>query len=431
MSEPNFPTDALEQLLEKLREAQTRADKRAMVTHERFNVFTTLLKDSDEVRLHTRFLHCLLDPNGFHDCEDLFLKLFFETLADDPGKNHDNSQAEFNLPPDKTTWSVENEAYRGDFGRIDILLEQTSFGIAIENKIYHYEEKKQLTRYASYLESRRVPGLVIFLTLDGKPSTTHNGKSPIPYIRISYANHILAWLEKCLLKTCDIIPINQVLLQYRAVVLKLTGKNLKSYMKPIVEFIEKNSDIIRFGDQIREGIAEVRTNFLDWISREIIKELEKGGFKVTRHPDPTRPTVLFLTPADASVLKNAPFKVWIEYEPDITLSLLVHVVTEEFHYTSLECVKPQPVTPGLFERMNEGMRKCFLGDDCYDPTKTFGGVCPIGVYKIINVGNDECLAASLKTKDKSASDVCNRIRQYIKLLEKIYTEAKQETKTQP
>src|SRR5438046_832839 len=101
MNEPTFPTRALEQLLEMLREAETRADERSKVTHERFNVFTTLLEAHDEVRLHTRFLHCLLDPKGCHDCESLFLDLFSATLAEFPGVNHDGFPARPNLPPTK------------------------------------------------------------------------------------------------------------------------------------------------------------------------------------------------------------------------------------------------------------------------------------------------------------------------------------------
>jgi hypothetical protein len=208
----------------------------------------------------------------------------------------------------------------------------------------------------------------------------------------------------------------------------LTGNNPKPYMKPIVEFIEKHSDIIRFGDQIRDGIDEVRANFLDWLTCEIIKDLEGGGFKVTRHRNLNRVKnyVLFLTPSN-----EAPFKVWIEYEPEFTHSLLVSLITENFHYESLgDDKQSQPVSPCPFGRMKEGMIKSFQGDDCYKPEQVFGGVCPIGVYEIIHVGNNECLAGLLKTPDskvKAATDVCNRIRKFIKELEKTYTEAKQQT----
>lgn len=87
-----IPSSALEQLrvVGQMFDAdRIRADERARVTHERFNIFTTLLKEEDEVRLHTRFIHCLLDPAGFHDCGTLFLDLFLAALKKLPGENHE------------------------------------------------------------------------------------------------------------------------------------------------------------------------------------------------------------------------------------------------------------------------------------------------------------------------------------------------------
>src|SRR5438034_3421349 len=131
MNEPTFPTRALEQLLEMLREAQARADERAKVTHERFNVFTTLLEANDEVRLHTRFLHCLLNPQGWHDCDARFLKLFFDTLKKRPALDHEGKKTPIDFPDPDESWKTENEFHIPDVGRIDILLKKhPKFGIA-------------------------------------------------------------------------------------------------------------------------------------------------------------------------------------------------------------------------------------------------------------------------------------------------------------
>jgi hypothetical protein len=82
MAGTSIPVRQWQEVLQLLREAQHRSDEHAKATHARFNVFTTLLAPNDEVRLHTRFLHCLLNPKGAHDCGPLFLRLFFETLRD-------------------------------------------------------------------------------------------------------------------------------------------------------------------------------------------------------------------------------------------------------------------------------------------------------------------------------------------------------------
>ena len=46
-----------------------------------FNLFTTLLKPNDELRLHSRFLNFLLNPNGEHCQGSLFLDLFLENAG--------------------------------------------------------------------------------------------------------------------------------------------------------------------------------------------------------------------------------------------------------------------------------------------------------------------------------------------------------------
>lgn len=429
MTEPTIPPDALEQLrslLKMLREAQTRSDERAKVTHERFNVFTTLLEAHDEVRLHTRFLHCLLDSQGCHDCQSCFLDLFFATLAEFPGKNHDDSQAEFNLPQPQTTWSIRKEASCGEFGQIDILLEQPEFGIAIENKINAIEQEDQLARYAGYLDKQHGNGLVLFLTLDGKLSTTHAGT--VRYMRISYAEHILNWLEKCLRETHDIIPINQVLLQYRAVVLKLTGKNIESKaMKEISNFIKDHPDIIRFKNQIIAGIDEARVNFLNELADEIKKNLAADGFYIT----PLASNVgsfgkpgggLFLTPPRDSILHHAPFKIWVENE---TGFLILGIVTAQWH--ARHCLPPDnvriPFAPqSLFEQMKEQLKS----EGC-EMTKADGN-WPTGWHNLVGT-DDENLASLLDSKvrlDKNVIEICGRIRSYISILEKV-TKANQPT----
>jgi len=227
--------------------AKASAEAHAKATHERFNIFSTLLKETDEVRLHTRFIHCLLDPNGTHDCGSLFLDLFFQTLTTE-GVLDRNGNALLNESDQKPVdfkhlshgrqWTVHKEASRSPHGQIDLLLESSGFfGIAIENKIHAGEQENQLSGYGNYLRSRYEENFfhLIYLTLDGKPGTTAGDHQ---YLRISYERHVLHWLEACLRETYSIVPINQTLIQYRAVVRKLTHQTLENeFMKPVHDFI--------------------------------------------------------------------------------------------------------------------------------------------------------------------------------------------------
>jgi hypothetical protein len=137
----------------------------------------------DEVRLHTRFIHCLLDPDGLHDCGSLFLGLFFATLTERPGKDHEGNERPSNPPTLPEGWTVKKEASRSPYGKIDILIEHSRlFGIALENKIYAGEQGKQLENYVGYLSNKfgNDNALLLHLTIDGKRSETHKGT--VPYL---------------------------------------------------------------------------------------------------------------------------------------------------------------------------------------------------------------------------------------------------------
>ncbi len=277
MSATAITSSALEQFRDvaaKIKAARELAEERAKANHERFNVFTTLLRAHDEVRLHTRFLHSLLDPKGTHDCNALFLNLFFATLTEIPVIDHKNQRVPFEPPQGMQSWNVKKESPCTD-GQIDLLLEleQPRFGIAIENKIYAAEQKDQLSRYAGYLSTEYGPAAkVIYLTLDGKPSVSAGTNTP--YVRISYAKHVLDWLERCLRATTPNTPIYHALRQYRGVVGELTGNFLAfAAMNPIIEFVRQNPDVVRYRAQLNEVINTLRADLLDRLADGISAEL--------------------------------------------------------------------------------------------------------------------------------------------------------------
>lgn len=382
--------------------ARIRAEEKAKSTHERFNVFTALLKADDEVRLHTRFLHCLLDPNGIHDCGPLFLKLFFSTLDNIPCLDHDDKPFSFQPPPADKSWDVKKEASCPQ-GQIDLLLVRRNYGIAIENKINAHEQDKQLARYADYLaEEYGKSWVVIYLTRYGKCASTHDGQ---PYIRISYAEHILAWLDKCLRETYNIIPINQAILQYRGVVREVTGRNINSEdMKPIVEFVRQNPDIIRFRMQINEAIDNARISFF----KNIIEKLGET-YEVTRRDSSN---VWFITPPPNSPLCGAPFKIGID-ENENMLDIGIFAEANETKLTWEQ--------QSILQTMNS-----LLNDysETHDYHKAKSNIYwPVGWHTLISL-DDETLATILGSPSEKAVDNCIRdILKYMEMLEVFYNEA--------
>ncbi|MFT7680902.1 MAG: hypothetical protein ACI935_000335 [Moritella dasanensis] len=91
-----------------------------------FNLFSVLRSESDEVRLHSRFLGEILNPAGTHGHKDKFLRLFLKQLDIDVEE------------PETAQVHIE-------YCNIDLLIRCGSKAIIIENKIYAGDQDKQLT----------------------------------------------------------------------------------------------------------------------------------------------------------------------------------------------------------------------------------------------------------------------------------------------
>lgn len=405
----------------RVHDATVGEEERARAAHENFNVFTTLLSDRDEVRLHTRFLHCLLNPKGCHDCGDLFLRLFLATIKESAEYASEGLTGPLRFPGLESPWTVEKEAPRGDYGRIDLLLEQKGkFGIAIENKIYAGEQERQLERYANYLTKEfRENFLVIYLTLDGKRSNTNGGR---PYLPIAYDDHILAWLDKCLWETCRIIPINQVLLQYREVVRKLTGKTIAfNAMKQTKDYLLQNPDIIRFRAQIAEAVDAIRADFLDSLADGIMTELMNKGYTVGFRDNLRQGTfgseqygAFIITPSANSPLNRIHAKIWVE---NIT-SYRVLAVGIKFpeRYTQLP-IEDQH----LLDRMNRILDQ--EADASNSRQSAPNPAWPTGWLVLMRPFDDNELARLIGNPAGAVSKTCSDICDYIGVLEGVYGKA--------
>lgn len=399
-------------------ESMARAETHAKASHERFNIFSTLLKEADEVRLHTRFIHCLLDPRGSHDCESLFLDLFFETLAALGVLDEAGNRVDFKCLLKGSSWRVHKEASRPPHGQIDLLLESSGcFGIAIENKIYAGEQPAQLSDYATYL--RRSYGEdfhLIYLTLDGKQAGTAGGHG---YMRISYERHVLYWLEACLRETYSIIPVNQIIIQYRSVVRRLTHQNLdKEFMKPVLDFIRENPDIVRNRVIFTQAIEAVRAEVLDNFAAGLMKEIMEFAGDVKLNPKGrgafSVDGCLWVTPHKTSVLRALPFDIWLEiYQDQLLLGMKVPQT----------CNNLAPATQLLLGEMNRFMNEAAERDESRVPC-TVNKAWLTGWDTPVNPLNDEVIADWLRLGFESEiKRVSEAVLSHLRLLERAYTAA--------
>lgn len=388
-----------------------------------FNIFSTLLPTHDEVRLHTRFIHSLLDPNGTHGCGPEFLNLFFLTLAERPGLNHADETVAFAIPTTAAGWHVEKEVSCGEWGRIDLLCESLGCGLAIENKIHAYEQPQQLARYAGYLCSRDYSSkwVIIYLTLHGKRSDTHAGTR---YLRISYTTHILEWIERCVEATKHIPSLNPIICQYREIVRQLTGTAEPESMKTAVTYIEKNPEIVRFRQQLVQAIEETRAVFYDGLAAGLEKDLLRD-YEVRRRvngrfgKDPDAALRLMM-PASSPLHS---FEIWIKHIARFENALMIGIESKFGKQPlSIEQQRRMDLANGFLreqtalERWVKANPQALLWDDTH---------WPVGWINLIHPLNDETLAKLLASGLKKAvSEYAAKIRKSIKLMEDAYAKTK-------
>jgi len=159
-----------------------------------FNIFKTL-KVGHYENTHSAIIAEFLSPKSTHGLKETFLELFLDTIKDE--KNIINEHFDFECK----NASVKTEAYTRDNGRIDILIENNkNQAIIIENKIFAYDQHEQLKRYDNYARGKYDEDnyLILYLTLDGKEASEQSSdNNKVSYIKISYKDDIINWLEKC------------------------------------------------------------------------------------------------------------------------------------------------------------------------------------------------------------------------------------------
>lgn len=246
-------------------------EEKSIKSGEKFNVFSILKLENNEVRTHSALLGELLNPKGSHGMKTTFLELFLKEIFEN----------ESCLIPESTSIGIEEHIGKinSDYtegGRIDVILKDKKNNvILIENKIYAGEQKNQLIRYKNAYPNAKI----LFLTLFGNDSFKSEGlNAEAHYKLISYENHIINWLQKCL-DISDSFPIlKHTIQQYIILLKKLTNQTINNEMKSeIIEIIKENYlesyEIYRNFNSAKREIIE---KFISSFRNELIKKTENS-----------------------------------------------------------------------------------------------------------------------------------------------------------
>lgn len=97
-----------------------------------YSLINSLLRIDNEDELHSNFIFSMINPKGMHYKNNIFLKLFLESINE------------------KSFLDIENCKVYKEKGKIDLLLTDGNCVIIIENKFRAIDQKYQISRYISY-----------------------------------------------------------------------------------------------------------------------------------------------------------------------------------------------------------------------------------------------------------------------------------------
>ena len=244
---------------------------------ENFNLFSILSIERYELK-HSALIANLLDPKGSHGCGDAFLRAFFETALKGTAYPFESS-----TPLDSRTEHYTGPIAGDTGGRIDILVKSSHYGLIIENKIYAGDQDKQLIRYDNY--GKEIFGadgyLLVYLTLYGydasKESTATKSAEEVGYLRLSYAEDILRWLEQCARLAYDKPLVRESLNQYIRTIKQLTYQDMnEENIQQIIDLAIDHPEVVATLSSKRDAIAQgIRKKY---IFAELKKYADQKGW---------------------------------------------------------------------------------------------------------------------------------------------------------
>ena len=283
MDYTNFFTD-----MKKFKEKQYNQKQRGL---NDYNLLTTVLSVDDEVRLHSRMLHSLLDPDGLHYQGSLFLESFLDIIG----------------LGDKNFFMVEKAIVKLEYKYIDLHITDGKKHIIVENKIHASDQESQIKRYIEKIIGEEISPkdiIVIYLSIDReKPSDYSLGRinqdseeyftldkdkkklhykgrqenlkeCVIDFKSIQYRKDILKWLERCQYEVQNITNLNEAIRQYKEVI-EMLSKVYKSKSTQIKDFLGKeNTDNLKISYDIYSRVDKNKLN-----NDELVKDIINNFYK--------------------------------------------------------------------------------------------------------------------------------------------------------
>lgn len=257
----------LQLLKEKIEEFKIEQQKQKVRGLNNYNIMNILRKPYEEVGLHSNFIYSLLDINGEHFQEDLFVNIFIKEVLkiSNFGKVIEVKQEEL---------TTQNR-------RIDFTIKSKKYYIGIEMKIYAKDQKHQIYDYYQDLKSKSKNKEIVqiyYLTLNGKEASKDSYKNngeEVSYKKISFQKDILNWLKKSKYEVQNITNLNNAIGYYIEVIEKLIGTYKNKIMK-LEDLFLSNKKLFQIAQEFY-----IENNITNNLEKEICIAYEKARERLT------------------------------------------------------------------------------------------------------------------------------------------------------
>lgn len=303
---------------------------------EAFNVFNVIGLWSEEVRLHSAFIAELLNPKGSHGMGDKFLKAFLE-LIDKDEEFIDSSKVSNDMVERYVGRKTETEG-----GRIDIIVEDGTNALIIENKIYARDQENQLLRYQNYAKKKfKGESALVYLTLDGHEPSEEPTQREVDFIYLSYEKDMINWLTKCSQLAYNRPLVRETIQQYIHLIRQLTNQDMDENI--LKEVAKKALDDLEAVYILNEAHVEIsRLLREDYIIKPLKAYAEEKGFELEVKSKERNPSIQF---------KKKEWTTWIAIEADnkrgnnyTWRNMFIGIKPEKTtkDHVKLDCLKEQP-----------------------------------------------------------------------------------------
>ncbi len=282
MSEKDFSEADFDEFVRQFSEYLDAANESKKRGNNDYNPLKAVQSENDEVKMHSGFLVSLLDTRGEHYQDDLFLKLFLQTLG-------------------LENWfgETKNAQVFKEYKNIDIYISNGEKHIIIENKIWSGDQDEQIARYIKEIhgnssddESVSYENIaVVYLSPFGREPSPNSlclknknikwqikgdllefNENKVKYKQISYEKDILAWIEKCQKEVGNITSLNSALEFYKDIVEIITDK--KESKMNIAGFFKEQKDF-EIAFEICKNEDEIMRAYLANIENDIRNSVEE------------------------------------------------------------------------------------------------------------------------------------------------------------